>query len=97
MKTETIYVDSLNHCYRIDDGTMTAVETDFFDGMCDTFVEGYCYEIKKNGITVYPWKPYSELDAAQREYERWQLEEMQETIAETEAAEAAYREGVQEA
>jgi hypothetical protein len=49
---------------------MTAVETDFFDGKCDTFVEGYCYGDRKNGNPIYPWKPYSELDNAQREYER---------------------------
>lgn len=70
MKTETIYVDSLYHCHRIDDGTMTAVETSFFDGKCDTFVEGYCYDTSKGYTQIYPWKPYGELEAAQREYER---------------------------
>lgn len=70
MKTETIYVDSLKHCHRTNDGTMTAVETDFFIGMCDTLVEGYCYNTSKGYVQIYPWKPYSELDAAQRAYER---------------------------
>lgn len=70
MKTETIFVDSFYHCHRTNDGTMTAVETAFFDGKCDTFVEGYCYDTSKGYVQVYPWKPYDELDAAQREHER---------------------------
>lgn len=74
MKTETIYVDSFYHCHRLDDGTMTAVETDFFDSKCDTFIEGYCYDTSKGYIQIYPWKPYSELDTAQREYERQLIE-----------------------
>ena len=55
---------------------MTAVEVEgFFDGMCDMFVEGHCYEIGENGVSVYPWKPRSELDAAQRAYEKQLLAE----------------------
>lgn len=66
---ETIYVDSLNHCHRSNDGTMAAVQTEFFAGKCDAFVEGYVYDDSKGYVQIYPWKPYSELDAAQREYE----------------------------
>lgn len=80
MKTETIYVDSLCHCHRIDDGTMTAVETDFFIGKCDTFVEGYCYDTSKGYVQVYPWKDYAELDNAQREYERQLLATYEESL-----------------
>ena len=69
----TIYTDSEHKCHITNDGTMTAVETDFFDGKCNTFVEGYCYEIRENSTAIYPWKPYSELDAAQRQYELAQL------------------------
>ena len=97
MKTETIYVDSLNHCHRIDDGTMTAVETDFFTGMCDAYVEGFCYEIRENSTAIYAWKPYSELDNAQREYERQLLAEYEAALADsipTAELEAAYQEGV---
>ena len=72
-KTETIYVDSLNRCHRTDDGTMTAVETGFFIGKCNTFVEGYCYDTSKGYTAIYPWKPDSELDEAQRDYEIQQL------------------------
>lgn len=69
----TIYIDSEHKCHPTNDGTMTAVETDFFDGMCDIYVEGFCYEIRENSTAIYAWKPYSELDAAQRQYELAQL------------------------
>lgn len=81
MKTETIYVDSLSHCHRIADGTMTPVETDFFIGKCDTFVEGYCYDDSKGYVQIYPWKDYAELDNAQREYEREQMADMENALA----------------
>lgn len=83
MKTETIYVDSRYHCHRIDDGTMTAVETGFFIGKCDTWVEGYCYDTRKGYVQIYPWKPYAELAAAQAQYGRDHAE-----------LQAAYQEGV---
>lgn len=87
MNVETIYVDSLHHCNRDDDGAMTAIQTDFFTGRCDTFVEGYCFESDTgNGEKIYPWKPYNELAAAQAQYEL--------DIAE---AAAAYQEGVDSA
>lgn len=73
MKAETIYVDSLKHCHRTNDGTMRAVETDFFDGKCDAFVEGYCCDDSKGYLQIYPWKPDSELEAAQHAYELQQL------------------------
>lgn len=105
MKTETIYVDFLNHCHRIDDGTMTAVETDFFVGRCDAYVEGYRYVPSGSkwtrsdgtvfrGEMIAPWKPYNELDAAQREYERQLLKELQENSIPVADLENAYREGV---
>ena len=66
-----IYVDSERHCRTTNkDGTFREVETDFFDGRCNTFIEGYCYDDSKEYVAIYPWKPYSELDAAQREYEK---------------------------
>lgn len=96
----TIYVDSDFKCHVADDGTMTAVETDFFDGKCDTFVEGYCYDTRNGYVQIYPVKPFGELDAAQREYERKLLEEYEAALAESvplSALEEAYREGVNSA
>lgn len=89
-----IYIDSEYRCHITNDGTMTAVETSFFDVKCDAFIEGYRYipagEVwtREDGVTfsgemVAPWKPYSELAAAQAQFEADQAE-----LA------AAYREGV---
>lgn len=78
-----IYIDTNDHCHASDpDGTMTVVETEFFDGKCDAFIEGYCYEIREDGTSIYPWKQYAELDAAQREYERQKLAEYEALIDE---------------
>lgn len=65
----TVYIDSEFKCHVTDDGTMTTVDTDFFDGKCDAYIEGYCFEPSESGHKVYPWKPHDELDAAQRQYE----------------------------
>lgn len=77
----TIYIDSEFKCHITNDGTMTEIETDFFDGKCDAFVEGYMFipsgESRTrsdgkvfHGEMIAPWKDYAELDAAQREYEK---------------------------
>lgn len=89
----TIYIDSDYKCHVVDDGTMTAVEIDFFDGKCDTFVEGYCYDTSKGYVQIYPWKPYKELDAAQRQYERQLITQYEAELAELDAAllEAQYQ------
>ena len=76
-----IFIDKEFCCHLLDDGTMTEVQTGFFYGKCKTFVEGYRFvpagEIwtREDGTVftgemITPWKPYAELDAAQREYER---------------------------
>ena len=83
----TSYIDSEFKCHTVNDGTMTAVETKFFDGKCQTFVEGYRLVpdgeswTREDGAVftgemVAPWKPYEELDQAQRQYERAQLADM---------------------
>lgn len=82
----TIYIDSDSKCHISNDGTMTTVETDFFDGKCDDFVEGHCYKITENVTAIYAWKPYSELDAAQREYEKQLLADYESALAEIETA-----------
>lgn len=76
-----IYIDSDFKCHLSNDGTMTAVETNFFDGKCDSFIEGYRFVPSGESWTredgevftgemVAPWKDYSELDAFQREHEK---------------------------
>lgn len=87
----TIYIDSDFKCHTARVDTMTAVETNFFDGKCDTFVQGYRFiplgEIWTrsdgavfHGEMIAPWKPYSELDAAQRDYERALIVDMQQAL-----------------
>ena len=88
----TIYIDSDFKCHVADDGTMTAIETDFFDGKCDAFVEGYRFV--PNGETwtrsdgavfhgemIAPWKSFDELDNAQRDYEKQLLAEYAEALS----------------
>jgi hypothetical protein len=80
----TIYIDSDFKCYVTDDGSMITIETSFFDNKCNTFIEGYRYVpsgkswIREDGVEFFgemvsPWKPYSELDSAQREYKKQKL------------------------
>lgn len=87
-----IYIDIEFKCHTTDDGTMTAVEHPFFDGKCDAYVEGYRFipageswtrsdgEVFQ-GEMIAPWKPYAELDAAQREYERARLADAEKALA----------------
>ena len=73
----TIYVDSDFKCHVANADGMAAVETDYFDGKCDSYVEGYCYEDGK----IYPWKPYTELEEAQEESERARLADAENALA----------------
>lgn len=81
-----IYIDSEFKCHVSEDGTMTAVETDVFDGKCKEYIEGFRFVpsgavwVRSDGVSfrgemVSPWKDYAELDAAQRNYEKRLLAE----------------------
>ena len=89
--SRTIYIDADFKCHASDDGTMTAVETDFFDGKCVAFLEGYRYVPPGtvwtredgtgfSGTMIAPWKPWEELAAEQADYERQRLAEYQEAL-----------------
>ena len=89
---KTIYIDSDFKCHVTDDGTMTAVETDFFDGKCTEYIEGYRFVPSGStwtredgavfeGEMIAPWKPWDELDAAQREYEKAEAADMKAALA----------------
>ena len=83
----TIYLDNAYKCHiRSRDG-YRKVESMHFDGKCDTYIEGYRFVpegerwVRDDGVVfwgemVSPWKPWQELDAAQREYEREQYQEL---------------------
>ena len=93
----TIYIDSDFKCHASNpDGAYTAVETDAFDGKCDTYIEGYRFVpagsvwTRPDGVVfpgemVAPWKPWQELDAAQMDYEREQLAAYEQALSEIEA------------
>ena len=94
---KTIYIDSEFKCHISNDGTMTAMETDFFDSKCDAYIEGYRFVpggktwVREDGMEfsgemIAPWKPWQELDEAQREYEREQYAAVTAQNAEYEAA-----------
>lgn len=87
-----IYIDSEFKCHISNvDGTYGEVETDFFDGKCNAFIEGYRLVpfgeswtrsdgVVFHGEMIAPWKPYRELDDAQREYECQRLSEYTEYL-----------------
>lgn len=90
-----VYIDSEFKCHATNQSkTFREIETDFFEDKCTAFVEGYRFvpagEIwtRSDGIVfvgemIAPWKSYSELAAAQAQYER-DMADLQ----------AAYQEGV---
>ena len=76
----TIYIDSDFCCHIVNDNNMRAIETDFFDGKCATFIEGYRYipsgeswtrqdGIVFHGKMVAPIADYEPIAKAQKQYE----------------------------
>lgn len=93
----TIYIDSDFKCRTATADGLTAVETDYFDGKCPAYIEGYRFVpagaswtrpdgVVFQGEMVSPWKPWRELDSAQRAYEQEQLESLSAQNSEYEAA-----------
>ena len=94
---KTIYIDSEFKCYVTSGEGRAQVETDAFDGKCDAYIEGYRFVpsgqtwtradgVVFTGEMIAPWKPWAELDTAQREYERVQYQALAAQNAEYEAA-----------
>lgn len=93
-----IYIDNDFKCHTSDSGgTLTAVETDFFDGKCAAYIDGYRFVpaggswTRLDGVTfagemIAPCRDWRELDNAQREYEREQLAAYEQALSEIEAA-----------
>lgn len=93
----TIYIDADYKCHTATYDGLTAVETDYFDGKCQAYIEGYRFVpagaswtrpdgVVFQGEMVSPWKPWRELDSAQRAYEQEQLESLSAQNSEYEAA-----------
>ena len=92
-----IYIDSDFKCYVTSSEGLTPIETDVFDGKCSVYIQGYRFipagqtwtradGVVFTGEMIAPWKPWTELDAAQREYEREQYQALAAQNAEYEAA-----------
>ncbi len=75
-----VYLDSDFRCHLEDDGGMRPVETDFFDGRCAAFIEGYRLVPEGEswtradgavfrGYMIAPAEDYSRLAKAQQQYE----------------------------
>ena len=75
-----IYLDSDFRCHLMDDGTMREVETDFFDGKCAAYIEGYRYVpegevwtrsdgVVFHGEMIAPAEDYGALAKAQEQHE----------------------------
>lgn len=80
----TIYLDGDFGCHVSPGDGLAPVETDFFDGKCAAYIEGYRFVpagetwVREDGTVfhgemVAPWKPWQELRTAQLEYELEQL------------------------
>ena len=100
-----IYIDNDYKCHTTPAKSLTPIDTDVFDGKCAAYIEGYRFVpagaiwMREDGVIfrgemVSPWKPWAELDAAQREYERAQYQEVTAQNAELLDAMAAMVEDV---
>lgn len=101
----TIYIDSDFKCHAAPGDGLTAVEADYFAGKCPAYIEGYRFipegevwvradGVRFSGEMAAPWKPWRELDSAQRAYEQEQLESLSAQNAELLDAMAAMVEDV---
>ena len=92
-----IYIDSDFKSYVTSGEGLTPIETDAFDDKCNIYIQGYRFipagqtwtradGVVFTGEMIAPWKPWAELDTAQREYEREQYQALAAQNAEYEAA-----------
>lgn len=93
----TVYLDVEWKCHISGDDTMISVETAAFDGKCDAYIEGYRFVpsgktwVREDGVEfagemIAPWKPWDDLEEAQREYERQLILEYEAALREIEEA-----------
>ena len=87
-----IYIDSDYRCFVSPASGRIQVETDFFEGKCDAYMEGYRFVpagktwTRSDGAVFHgemaaPWRPWRELDDAQRAYEQKRLASLREENA----------------
>lgn len=86
-----IYLDSDFKCYTSPAEGRTIAKSDFFDGKCKKFIEGYRFIpdgqqwTRSDGAIFFgemisPWRAYSVLDDYQREYEKEQYHNIVESM-----------------
>lgn len=79
-----IYIDESYKCHtKNQTGKYEEVETAFFDGYCETYIEGFCFVPSGrtavisgtgyHGECIFPWKDFAELEKAQAAWEHAQL------------------------
>ena len=92
-----IYIDKECKCHTTPKEELREFDVPRFDGMCEEFIEGFRFipegelwtrsdGVVFKGKMLTPWKPYSELDSAQRESERNQIAEYESALSEIETA-----------
>lgn len=93
-----IYLDKDFKCYTSEnENIILSIETNYFDGKCKEYIEGYRYipmdkewtneeGIKFSGEMVAPAKDYNDLDRIQRLYEQELIKKQEAIIAELDAA-----------
>lgn len=87
-----IYIDKEYKCHITNsDSTYRGFDVREFDGKCQAFIEGHRYcppgeaYVREDGEVfpgecISPWIPLSDLDAAQRQYERALLADMESAL-----------------
>lgn len=87
-----IYIDSECKCHTTNPhGAFREFDLSFFNSKCQAYIEGYRYCPNGESYTredgevfhgecIVPWKDYAELDAAQREYEKALIVDMQQAL-----------------
>ena len=79
-----IYIDSDFKCHVSEDPALIEIQTDFFDGKCNRFIEGYRFIpageswTRQDGAVfqgemISPWMDYRILAAYQEQYESMEL------------------------
>ena len=97
---KTVYLDAITfQCYlsQNKDNTRIPYETDCFDDKCDDYILGFRivpfgYEWKSPDGRIFSgemnsaWKPFEDLDSAQRTYEKQLIAQYEVELAELDAA-----------
>ena len=92
-----IWLDNDYKCYITDNGTMRAIDTEYFDGFCQEYIEGHRFVPEGEtwvtadgdafgGEMVAAWKPFIELEKAQAEYETGEIDRLKAELADMKAA-----------